>query len=138
MKKYTLQKISVNWGQTILENQNFKQKYELAKFPCTILYFDNILTTLKQQLKDKNLRFLNILIKFLNFTLASSLHSHNTRFCKKLSFFTARPRTRLGLNSFRYLGPRFWSSFRENKKKLKKDESKCSLKKFLLTCYNIM
>ena len=30
-----------------------------------------------------------------SFTLASSLHSHNTRFSKKLNFVTERPRTRV-------------------------------------------
>ena len=54
------------------------------------------------------------------FTLASSVHSHNTRFSKKMNFITERPRTRLGLNCFRYLGPKFWSSVPETFKNLKK------------------
>ena len=68
------------------------------------------------------------------FTLASSLHSHNTRFSKNLNFIIGCPRTRLGLNSFRYLSPRFWSSVPENLKYFKKDEFKCGYKKFILTC----
>ena len=74
-------------------------------------------------------------VEHKSFTLTSSLHSHNTRFSKKLNFITERPRTRLGLNSFRYLGPRFWSSVPENFKNLKKDKFKCDYKKYLLTCY---
>ena len=46
-------------------------------------------------------------VEHKSFTLAISLHSHNKRFSKKLNFITERPKTRLGLNSFRYLGPRF-------------------------------
>ena len=53
------------------------------------------------------------------FTLASSVHSHNTRFSKKMNFITERPRTRQ--NCFRYLGPKFWSSVPETFKNLKKD-----------------
>ena len=49
-----------------------------------------------------------------SFTLACTLHSLNTWFSKKLNFITERLRTRLGLNSFRYLGPKFWSSVPEN------------------------
>ena len=47
-----------------------------------------------------------------SFTLASSLHSHNTRLSKVLNFKTEKTRSRLDLNSFRYLGtnPKFWSS----------------------------
>ena len=70
-------------------------------------------------------------VEHKSFTLASSLHSHNTRFSKNLNFITER----LGLNSFRYLGPRFWSSVPENLKNLKKDKFKCGYKNFLLTCY---
>ena len=69
-------------------------------------------------------------VKHKSFTLASSLHSYGTRFFKKLNFIIRGPRTRLGLNSFRY--KRFWSSVPET---LKKDELKCGYIKFLLTCY---
>ena len=51
------------------------------------------------------------------FILASSLHSHNTKFSKKLYLITERHRTRLCLNSIRFLGPRFWLSVPEKKKK---------------------
>ena len=74
-------------------------------------------------------------VEHKTFTLTSSLHSHNTRFSEKLNFISERPRTRLGLNYFRYSGPRFWSSVTDNFKKLKKDEYKCSYKKVLLSCY---
>ena len=53
-------------------------------------------------------------VEHKSFTLASSLHSHNTSLSKKLNFITERPRTRLGLNSFRYSGTRFRSSVPEN------------------------
>ena len=66
------------------------------------------------------------------FTLASSDHSHNTRFSKKMNFITERPRTRLGLNCFRYLAPKFWSSVVETFKNLKKDCFKFRYKNFLL------
>ena len=69
------------------------------------------------------------------FTPVSSLHSHNTRFSKKSNFILERPRTLLGLSSFRYLGPKLWSSVPENIKNLKKDEFKYQYKKFLLSCY---
>ena len=39
-----------------------------------------------------------------SFTLSISLHLHNIRFPEKLNFITGRPRIRVGLNSFRYLG----------------------------------
>ena len=55
-------------------------------------------------------------VKDKSFSFASFLHSHNTRFSKKLNFITERPGTRLGLNSFRYLGPRFWTCVPENEK----------------------
>ena len=70
-------------------------------------------------------------VEHKKFTLASFLHSYNTRFSKKLNFITERPRTRLGLNSCRHLGPRFWSSVPKN---LKKYKFKCGYKKYLLTC----
>ena len=69
------------------------------------------------------------------FTLASSAHSHNTRFSKKKNFITERPRTRLGLNCFKYLGPKFWSSVPETFKNLKKDCFKVNYKNFLLSNY---
>ena len=69
------------------------------------------------------------------FTLASSVHSHNTRFSKKMNFITERPRTRLGINCFRYLGPKFWSSVPETFKNLKKDPFKFRYKNFLLNNY---
>ena len=69
------------------------------------------------------------------FTLASSAHSHNTRFSKKMNFITERPRTRLGLNCFKYLGPKFWSSVPEAFKNLKKDCFKVNYKNFLLNHY---
>ena len=59
-------------------------------------------------------------VEHKSFTLASSLHSHNKKVSKKLNFIIGRPRTRLRLNSFRYLGPRFWYTVPENLKKLKK------------------
>ena len=54
-----------------------------------------------------------------SFTLAGSLHSHNTRLFKVLNFKTEKTRSRLDLNSFRYLGPnpKFWSSVIKNLKK---------------------
>ena len=52
-------------------------------------------------------------VEHKSFTLTSSLHSHNTRFSKKINFITKRPR--LGLNSFRFLGQKFWSSVPEKK-----------------------
>ena len=52
------------------------------------------------------------------FTLASSVHAYNTKFKKKI-FITVRPSTRLGLNCFRYLVPKFWSSIPETFKNLK-------------------
>ena len=67
-------------------------------------------------------------VKHNRFTLASSVHSHNTSISKKMNFITERPRKRLGLNPlglsspcFRYFGPKFWSSFPETFKNLKKD-----------------
>ena len=53
-------------------------------------------------------------VEYKSFTLASSLHSHKTRFSKKINFITERRKTILGLNSFRDLGPRFWPSVPEN------------------------
>ena len=54
------------------------------------------------------------------FTLASSVHSNNTRFSKNFNLSTERHRTRLGLNCFKYLGPKFWSSVLETYKNSKK------------------
>ena len=62
-------------------------------------------------------------VEHKSFTLTGSLHLHNTRFSKKINFITKRPRTRLGLNSFRYSGTRFRSSVPENLKKNKKKMS---------------
>ena len=47
------------------------------------------------------------------FTLACSVHSHNTRFSKKINYITERPKTRLGLNCLKYLGLKFWFSVPE-------------------------
>ena len=69
------------------------------------------------------------------FTPISIVHSHNTRHSKNNNFVVERPRTRLGLNSFRYLGPKLWSSVPENLKKLKIDKFKYSYKKFLMSQY---
>ena len=54
------------------------------------------------------------------FTLASFVHLNSTSFSIKKNFITERPRTRLGLNCFRYLGPKFWSSIHEVFKNFKK------------------
>ena len=53
------------------------------------------------------------------FTLTSSVYSHNTRFSKKMNFITQRHGTKLGVNCFRYLGPKFWTSVPEKLKTLK-------------------
>ena len=47
------------------------------------------------------------------------VHSHNTRHSKYNNFVVERPTTDLGLNSFKYLGPKLWSSVPENLKNLK-------------------
>ena len=52
------------------------------------------------------------------FTLASSAHSQKQSFQKKKNFITI---TRLGLNCFKYLGPKFWSNVPETLENLKKD-----------------
>ena len=70
-------------------------------------------------------------VEHKSFTLTSSLHLHYTRFSKKLNFITERHRTRLGLNFFRYFGPRFWSSVPESLKKIKKDEFRWDYKKII-------
>ena len=55
------------------------------------------------------------------FTLASSVHLHNTRFSKKKkNFITERPRTRLDLNCFRYRIPSFGLEYLTFLKTLKK------------------
>ena len=69
------------------------------------------------------------------FMFARSVFSHTTRFSKKTNFITERPRRILGLNCFRYLGPKFWSSVPENLKNLKKDCFKVNYKNFLLNNY---
>ena len=66
------------------------------------------------------------------FTPVSSIHSHNTRFSKKSNFVLERPRTLLGLSSFRYLGPKLWSSVPENIKNLKKMNLSVSIINFCL------
>ena len=57
-------------------------------------------------------------VKYNRFPLASSVHLQNTRFSQKMNFIIERPRTRLGLNCFRYLGPEYWSSIPETFKNL--------------------
>ena len=69
------------------------------------------------------------------FTPVSMVHAHNTRHSKNNNFVVERPRTGLGLNSFRYLGSKLWSSVPYNFKNLKKEQFKCSYKKFLLSHY---
>ena len=69
------------------------------------------------------------------FTLASSVHSHNTIFSKKINFITGRTRTRLGLNCFGYLGHKFWSSVPKTFKILKIFCFKFIYKNFLLNNY---
>ena len=49
-------------------------------------------------------------VEHKRFTLASSIYSHNTKFPQKINFLIERPRTRLGLNCFKYLGPKFLSN----------------------------
>ena len=63
MKSYTLQSLLVNWGQTILEHHNFKQKYELAKFQYNSLCSDTFLTTLKQWFREYNFMIVKHLYK---------------------------------------------------------------------------
>ena len=46
-------------------------------------------------------------VEHKRFTLTSYIHSHNTRFSKNINFITERPRTRLGLNCFKYLATKF-------------------------------
>ena len=48
-------------------------------------------------------------VEHIRFTLASSVHSHYTRFSKSLNFITERLRTRLDLNFFKYLSQKLWS-----------------------------
>ena len=69
------------------------------------------------------------------FTPVSMVHTHYTRHSKNNNFVIERPRTQLGLNSFKYLGPKLWSSVPEIFKNLKKDQFKYSYKKFLLSQY---
>ena len=58
---------------------NDVNKLQICKFMCnTITGFD---------------------LEHNRFTLASSVHSHNTRFSKKMNFIAKRPRTRLGLTA---------------------------------------
>ena len=64
------------------------------------------------------------------FTLANSVCSHNTRFSKSLNFLTEKPLIKHGLNCFRYLGPRFWSSVPEIYINLKKDSFKFKVNYF--------
>ena len=70
-------------------------------------------------------------VEHKSFTLASSLHSHNIIFFKTFNVITERLRRRLGLNFFRYLGLKLWSSFPENLKHLKINKLKYSYKKIL-------
>ena len=62
------------------------------------------------------------------FTPVSMIRIHNIRHSKKNSFVVERPRTGLGLNSFKYLDPKLWSSVQEIFKNLKKDQFKYSHK----------
>ena len=69
------------------------------------------------------------------FTPVSSIHSHYTRFSKKSNFVLERPKTLLGLNSFRYLGTKLWSRVPENIINLKKMNSNISIRNF---CWVVM
>ena len=68
------------------------------------------------------------------FTFASSGHSHNLMFWKKMNFITERPRTRHDLNCL-YLGPKFLYSVPETFENLEKDCFKIKYKNFLLNNY---
>ena len=46
-------------------------------------------------------------VEYIRFTLASCVNSHNTWFSNKLNYITKRPKTRLSLICFGYLGPKF-------------------------------
>ena len=69
------------------------------------------------------------------FTPVSMVHSHNIRHWKNNNFVVEKPRTDLGLNSFRYLGPKLWSSVPENLKNLKMNKFNYYNKKLLLSQY---
>ena len=69
------------------------------------------------------------------FTPVSMVHTHYTRHSKNNNFVIERPRTQLGLNSFKYLGPKLWSSVPEISINLKKDQFKYSNKNFSLSQY---
>ena len=47
------------------------------------------------------------------FSSINMVHTHNKRYLKNNNFVVERPRTGLGLNSFKYLGPKLWSSVSE-------------------------
>ena len=64
------------------------------------------------------------------FTLTNFVHSHDTRFSKKMKFITERLGTRIGLHCFKYLGSKFWSSVLETFKHLKKNCLKLIIKTF--------
>ena len=69
------------------------------------------------------------------FTLAISVHSHSRRLKKKKNFITERPRKRLCLGCYKFLGSKFCSSVPETFKNLKKGCFKINYKNLLLNNY---
>ena len=64
------------------------------------------------------------------FTQVNMVHTHNSRHSKNNDFVVERPRTGLGLNSFKSLSLKLWSSVPEIFKNLKNVQFKYSYKNF--------
>ena len=65
----------------------------------------------------------------------SDQHHHNTRLSSKENYFMPRPRTSLGLRSFRYNGPKLWQTVPLEIKKLNFPLFKKKYKNHLLDKY---
>ena len=63
------------------------------------------------------------------------LYTQYKTFKKNNYFVVKRPKTGLGLNSLKYLGPKLQSNVPEIFENLKKDQFKYSYKKFFLSKY---
>ena len=77
-----------------------------------ILKFDNIfklrIATLSYIIAHKKKAVPSIFLDFL--TMASSIHSYNTRCASKLNFTRPKVRTNYGIHTFKYIASKIWEN----------------------------
>ena len=72
-----------------------------------------------------------------NSTMLTDKHNHTTRLALSKNYYMPQPRTKLGLSSLKYLGPKIWQSVPTEIKDKSFDTFKSKFKKHLIQSYNV-